>query len=196
MTLFTPETQVSTITIKDKGELITLDYPGLIDFHEGDSWWGCAVGFRALQCATAELSETGVLERDNLCIVSGHPGPGVKDAIDYISQCISNDRFRLLDKIANNVGCSRDMTFEWWFSHGSFTLYVKLIEDFVPESFYEVLDRLRLDKENEADLKSFGDAKESLSKRLWNEPLGKVFEVTRIEKPLREVSELSNLFDV
>ena len=181
--------------INDQGKLTTLNYSGLVDFHEGNSWWGCAVGFRALQRAATELSESGILERDNLYIVSGHPGPGVKDAIGYVSDAIRHNRFGVLDKVSESVGCSRDMTFEWWLSHGSFTIYLTLSNGFVPESFYELLDRLRLDKENETDLKLFGDFKENLSKKIWNAPLSQTFKVTRIETPLLEMSGMSHLFD-
>ena len=74
-----------TIRIKDQGEVLELDYDGAICQHPGSLWWGTAVGFRAMQVAAQALSQDDLWARDNLYIVSGHPGPGVKDTIDYVT---------------------------------------------------------------------------------------------------------------
>ena len=74
-----------TIRIKDQGEVLELDYDGAICQHPGSLWWGTAVGFRAMQAAAQALSHDDLWSRDNLYIVSGHPGPGVKDTIEYVT---------------------------------------------------------------------------------------------------------------
>src|SRR5438034_5327321 len=66
-----------TIRIKDQGKVLELDYDGAICQHPGSLWWGTAVGFRAMQAAAQALSQEDLWSRDNLYIVSGHPGPGV-----------------------------------------------------------------------------------------------------------------------
>ena len=74
-----------TIRIKDKGEVLELDYDGAVCQHPGSLWWGTAVGFRAMQAAAKALSQDDLWDREKLYIVSGHPGPGVKDTIDYVT---------------------------------------------------------------------------------------------------------------
>ncbi len=83
------------LTIADGGQVLYLTYAGLLEFHHGDSWFGLCVGFRALQLAGKVLSATGLWDRQDLYVESGHPGPGVRDAIEYVTRCISRKRFRL-----------------------------------------------------------------------------------------------------
>ena len=85
-----------TIRIKDKEQVLELDYDGAVCQHPGSLWWGTAVGFRAMQVAAQALSKDGLWSRDNLYIVTGHPGPGVKDTIDYITGAPSRDRYKMI----------------------------------------------------------------------------------------------------
>jgi hypothetical protein len=62
------------IRIKDQGEVLELDYDGAVCQHPGSLWWGTAVGFRAMQAAAQALSQDDLWSRDNLYIVTGHPG--------------------------------------------------------------------------------------------------------------------------
>lgn len=172
------------VTVRARGRVQTLDYAGLEVFHQGDSWWGCTVGFRALQRVANELNKANVLDRDNLTIVSGHPGPGVLDAIEYVTGCVSTKRFCLLEAVATDDSCSRAMTFQWWVSDGRQTVHIKLREDFVPDAFYQVLDRLGTNEEQPADKQDFTAYKSNLSQQLWHTPLDEAFHVTVQEKPL------------
>ncbi len=164
-----------TLQISDRGKILELNYAGLEAFHSGDSWWGCAVGFRAMQCAARELSNTELWNRQHLYIVSGHPGPGVLDAIEYVTGCIGRKHFRKHDDAANSNGCSRDMKFEWWVSNGKKTIHINLRPDFVPESFFELLERLGTDEERYHDRFGFDEEKNRLSNILWSESLDAAF---------------------
>ena len=64
-----------TIRIKDKGEVLELDYDGAVCQHPGSLWWGTAVGFRAMQVAAQALSQDDLWSRDNLYIVTVIPVP-------------------------------------------------------------------------------------------------------------------------
>jgi len=177
------EKEDTSISIMSKGEIISIDYVELENYHKGDSWFGCSVGFRAMQAAANTCTQTSIWSRDNLTIVSGHPGPGVKDAIELITHCVSSKRFRLLDDTPTE-GCSRGMKFEWWVSNGRITVHVKLHENFVPETFYSLLDRLNSDDEKDSDRDSFDQHKNDLSYQLWHQPLESLFNVNVLSTPL------------
>lgn len=176
--------QTSRIIVSEAGEKLTLDYAGLEAFHQGDSWWGCTVAFRALQQVSEVLNHSSILARDNLIVVSGHPGPGVRDAIEYVTRCVGKKRFSLLNKVSDQISCSRDMVFEWWISNGWHTVYIKLKNDFVPAEFYTLLDRLGTDNEAAKDKLLFDAFKKELSQQLWQMSLDDAFETTRFEQPL------------
>ena len=164
-----------TIRIVDHSEILQLDFAGAKKFHEGDSWWGLAVGFRAMQRGAEVLSRNNLWDRKDLFVVSSHPGPGVRDAIEYVTECVGRKQYRLTDECATQKGCSREMKFEWQISDGEVTAQVKLRTDFVPADFYELLDRLGTDEEQSQDADEFNGYKTELSESLWAEPLSSAF---------------------
>lgn len=170
------------LQIANRGNPLVLEYAELLDFHTGDSWWGCAVGYRAMQVAADVLSTEQLWDRQQLYVVSGHPGPGVLDAIEYVTGCIGRKRFRKHPDTARS-GCSRDMKYEWWVSNGRTTAHIRLRPEFVPESFYELLERLGTDQERYHDRYGFGVEKQRLADAIWGESLESAFLTSQL-RPL------------
>ena len=179
----------TTLSIIASGQSMHYDFDDLIDFHKGDSWFGCAVGFRAMQIAARELSNTTLWLRENLYIVSGHPGEGVKDAIELITSTISSNNFRLLDNIPSQ-SCNNKMRFEWWISDGKQTLHIKLRNNIVPQKFFTQLDQLSnnntlSDDEKERKHKEFDQLKIDLSNEVWDRSLNENFTFKFLLPPLK-----------
>lgn len=186
-----------TIRIKDKGEVLELDYNGAICQHPGSLWWGTAVGFRAMQVAAKALSKDELWSRDNLYIVTGHPGPGVKDTIEYVTGTASRDRYKTILAEGCEMKCNSQMKYEWWVSDGVKTVNINLRPDFVPREFYELSDRLETNETTKEDIKSFRIFKVNLSTRIWNAPLEENFSVEVFDRPLQpgEVPEAAKASD-
>jgi hypothetical protein len=172
------------VRIKDKGEIRELDYDGAMAKHTNTLWWGTAVGFRAMQVAAKALSEDGLWSRDDLYVVSAHPGPGVRDSINYITDTVGRDRYKVFLDDTCGMKCNSAMKFEWWVSDGRRTVSVRLRQDFVPASFYRLVDRLGTDEETEEDTHNFEIAKVNMSARIWATPLERNFTATMLDKPL------------
>jgi len=193
-----------TIRIKDQGEVLELDYDGAVCQHPGSLWWGTAVGFRAMQVAAQALSQDDLWDREKLYIVSGHPGPGVKDTIDYITGAASRDRYNVVVAEGCGMQCNSKMKYEWWVSDGERTANINLRPDFVPREFYELTDRLEVNdtvKEiTKEDIKAFRIFKVNLSTRIWNFPLEESFRVEVVDQPLQpgelpEAAKASDYFE-
>jgi hypothetical protein len=186
-----------TIRIKDKGEVLELDYDGAICQHPGSLWWGTAVGFRAMQVAAKALSTDELWSRDNLYIVTGHPGPGVKDTINYVTGTVSRDRYKTILAEGCEMKCNSQMKYEWWVSDGVKTVNINLRPGFVPREFYELSDRLETNETTKEDIKSFRIFKVNLSTRIWNAPLEENFSVEVLDRPLQpgEVPEAAKASD-
>jgi len=189
------------IRIKDQGEVLELDYDGAICQHPGSLWWGTAVGFRAMQVAAKALSKDDLWSRDNLYIVTGHPGPGVKDTIDYVTGAASRDRYTTILADGCEMKCNSKMKYEWWVSDGERTANINLRQDFVPREFYELSDRLETNQTTKDDIRSFRIFKVNLSTRLWAAPLEENFTVEVIDKPLKpgevpEAAQAKDYFDL
>lgn len=165
------------IRIVDNGKVLTLDYQGATTIHPDTLWWGLAVGYRAMQVAAVALSKQQLWSRDNLTVVSGHPGPGVIDSLNYVTGCTDTDRLTVMENPNCESRCNSEMKFEWWVSDGEQTAHVMLREDFVPEDFYELIDRRVYSETREDDDRVFELYKVNLCSRLWIATLEENFSV-------------------
>jgi hypothetical protein len=165
------------LEILEDGQLQRLTYAGLLAFHRGNAILGASVGYRAMQAAGWALSQETVWDRKFLSIVSAHPGPGVRDAIEFVTRCVSRKRFQLLES-RQPVGCHQHMEFRWWVTQHDHTVDVQLREGFVPAQFFELVERVGSDHETPSDALNLEKLKADLTERLWHEPLTALFEVT------------------
>jgi len=175
----------TVVRIKDKDEVKELTYNGAMSKHIGSLWWGTAVGYRAMQAAAQALSRDGLWSRDDLYVVGAHPGPGVRDAIDYVTGVVGRDRYKVVLDDKCGMKCNSAMKFEWWVSDGRRTAAVRLREDFVPRAFYELSDRLGTGDETEEDSRQFEISKVTLSTRIWSSPLERNFDVELFDIALK-----------
>src|SRR5262249_33929919 len=129
-------------------------------------------------------STNGLWSREHLYIVSGHPGPGVKDAIDYVTDVSRRDRFKCIVAEGCGMQCNSKMRYEWWVSDGEKTAKISLRPGVVHWEFYELSDRLGTLKTSKADIRSFSIFKVNLSTRIWNFPLEESLYVQLIDHPL------------
>ena len=127
--------------IAENDQVQHLTYEGLLAFHQGEAIWGASVGFRAMQTAGLALSTNRLRDRKDLSVVSAHPGPGVRDAIEYVTRCVSRDRFRLFGSNQSS-GCQAKMEFRWWVSDSSKTVEIGLCPGLVPSNFFDLLERV------------------------------------------------------
>jgi hypothetical protein len=173
------------VRIMDEGKLLELPYDGAMTEHQGTLWWGTAVGFRAMQVAALALSQEHLWSRDRLYVVSAHPGPGVRDAIDYVTRVVRRDRFQCVLDAGCGMKCNSSMKFEWWVSDAQRTAAIRLRSDFVPREFYDLSDLLGTDNETKAVKRAFNIFKVNLSTRIWNASLDENFFVDVSDKPLQ-----------
>jgi hypothetical protein len=165
------------IRVVDHGKVLTLDYQEATAKHQRSLWWGTAVGYRAMQVAAIALSQKQLWSRDNLVVVSGHPGPGVLDSLNYVTCCADTGRLTVMQNDNCVSRCNSEMKFEWWVSDGQQTAHVTLRDDFVPDEFYQLIDRRVYSETRAEDDKLFELYKVNLSSRIWVDPLFESFSV-------------------
>jgi len=175
--------EATKVRVKENGEVKELDYDGAMTLHTGSLWWGTAVGYRAMQAAAQALSREGLWSRDDIYVVSPHPGGGVRDAINFVTGAVDKGRYHLLKDGTCGMGCNSSMKFEWWVSDGKRTAKVMLRDGFVPRAFYELADRLGPNQTPE-DTREFEVSKVNMATRIWVAPLEQNFTVEVSERPL------------
>lgn len=181
-----PTARALSLAILDEGHLERLDYGGLLRFHKGGAIWGATVAFRALQRAASCLSVPSLWDRRSLMVTSAHPGPGVRDAFEYVTRCVSRGRYRLTHPQQEGQ-CHRDMQFAWWIDDGAKTVSVSLREGFVPAEFFALVDRIETPTEQPGDEEQLEQLKAELTKQVLGESLDELFRVAvsahQVEKP-------------
>ena len=163
-----------TLEIADHGRSCRADYVGLMAYHGGGALFGATVAYRALQLAAHALSNCGLWDRKDLTIMSSHAGPGVVDAIEFVTRCVSRDRYVVANSSAD---CGTGMRFEWQIGDGRRTILLQLREGLVPQRFFELAERTRTGLASADERQELRDLKGSLSARLWKEPLDALFEL-------------------
>lgn len=164
----------SEIHISDHGKLLRLSFEGALNFHQGNAYWGCALAFRMLQYAAQLLSREQLWERQNLTIESGHPGPGVRDTIEYITGCVSAGRFSLTCGYAE-AKCVGDMDYSWQLSDGRQHLKLKLADGIVSKEFLQLLDSINRHEADKQQLARLETLKTAMMERIWSLDLAQAF---------------------
>jgi hypothetical protein len=175
----------TTIRVMEAGKLIELDYDGAMSAHAGSLWWGTAVAYRAMQVVAAALSRDGLWSRDQLTVVTAHPGGGVRDAVNYVTRAVEQKRFTVVSDKDCGMRCNSTMKYEWWVSDGEKTAHVALRSDFVPWNFYLLMDRLGKPDTTDADKAAFDIFKVNLSAKIWNYPLMESYSVSVVDRALQ-----------
>lgn len=164
------------ITIADKGKPLLLEYQGLLAYHGGGAVLGATIGFRVLQGVAEILSATKLWDRKELQVVSEHPGPGVRDAMEYVTRCVTRDRYQLL---SDQTTCNSKVKFQWRVDDGRQTVRAKLREGILPVRFFQLLDQIGNDKGEPGDREELDGLKQTLSRVLWEKSLDTLFELNR-----------------
>ncbi len=164
-------TQSTTLEIADGGRTLCFDYRQALDFHQGNSYWGCALAFRMLQRAGALLSRERLWDRNRLHLISGHPGPGVRDTLELVTGCVSGDRFSL-EGGPREARCVSDMAYRWRLHDGTRELTLRLADGIVPPEFLQLLDRIPA---SEADKTRLEEYKRTMTETIWQMPLEQAF---------------------
>jgi hypothetical protein len=167
------------IHINDHNKRLQLSYEGALKFHKGNAYWGCALAFRMLQYAAQLLSQEQLWERQNLTIESGHPGPGVRDTIEYVTGCVSAGRFSLTCG-STEAQCVSDMDYSWWLSDGKQCLKLKLAENIVSPEFLQLLDIINRDEADDQHYERLETLKKEMTKRIWSLDLEQAFPDARL----------------
>lgn len=177
---FAPAAEGLLIRITENGRILTLDYQEATRQHQRSLWWGTAVGYRAMQAAALAMSRERLWHRENLVVVSGHPGPGVLDSVNYVTRTADTGTLTVMQNAHCINRCNSEMKFEWWVSDEHQTAHVALDEDFVPRDFYELIDRRVYNETRSDDDKLFELYKVNLSARIWVTPLEESFSVNML----------------
>lgn len=126
----TIETNVSTTVAR-------IPYTGLRAFHMDGNWAMLAITFQGLKGALQHFSDKATINRHQLSVLSGHPGTGVRDAIEYVTRAVTRGVY-LVDRSLPFARWNPNADFSYGFevSDGVQTLRCVLREQVLPPEFF------------------------------------------------------------
>ena len=129
------------IRINDDGRPVVLDYESFLAYHGGGALAGAAIGFRAMDCAGSALSRAALWDRQNLSVTTRHDGPGVRDAIEFVTRCVTRGRFRVEERADPDSPCASHRAFQFTVSDGRRQVQIALRSAVLAEEFFDAVAR-------------------------------------------------------
>jgi hypothetical protein len=132
------------IRIRDNGPVLPLAYESLLAYHGGGALAGVAIGYCAMAYAGQALSNGEVWNRRDLQVISWHGGPGILDAIEFVTRAITRGRFELRQIEGANIvtgdgpGCDSVSAFRFEVNDGKLFALLQLREEVVAPPFFEL----------------------------------------------------------
>lgn len=135
-----PIQQGPTITILAEEEPIEIGFPMVAAYHGQSALAMAAIVFQAQRAAFALLSPQAVPARRDISIVSGHPGPGVRDAFEVITRAVTRGAY-VVDRSLPDARfvAGHAISYSFRITLGERTVEMALRPGVLPGRFFELV---------------------------------------------------------
>lgn len=163
------------IHIRDYDVALLLDYDAFCEYHTGHALLGAIVGWRAMQRAAELMSGEEIWERQSLSVSARHAGPGVRDALEYVTRCFTRERFQS-ELSGGGVGpCGSAADFCFSVSDRNRVVRLELRDGVVPKSFFAAVRACRGDEPAEGAVHELKSQKLLAAEAVAARDLGALF---------------------
>ena len=164
------------ISIMGEEEIIEIPFSAVAAFHGQAALAMLAVTFQALRLALGRLSPDRAPLRAEISVVSGHPGPGVRDAFEFVTRALTRgvyrvDRSRPQARLAPG---GADMSYSFRVTVGGASAELALRPDVLPERFFALNFTRSRTAEDEIELSRL---KRSVAARVLATPPEQLFDM-------------------
>jgi hypothetical protein len=127
------------IRIMDDDDLIQVEFADVERYHGQHSIAGAALGYQVLRAALAALHPDDLPRRGEVAIVTGHPGPGFRDAFELVTRAVTRQLYDVdvtrPDGRHNPFGAH---AYSWSITSGDRAADLVLREGLIPHRFFEL----------------------------------------------------------
>lgn len=175
------------IAIRDHDDLLELTFADVEKYHGQWAIGGAALGFQVLRAGLQALFPDAPPRRDEISIVTGHPGPGFRDAFELVTRAVTR-RAYLVDKSRpdGRYNPFNDHAYSWSVARADgLSAEIVLREDLIPFRFFELWDRLGRDVATAEDRLELNTVKRQVADDVLARSLEELFTVT-LREPLAQ----------
>ena len=139
--MITPEQQVSSLTVMAEEGPLPICFDAVQAYHGHGALAMLALTFQGLRGALSRLEQDGVpVPRKELSVISGHPGPGVRDAFEFVTRAVTRGCYEV-DLTLPEARYSRgaDKSYSFHLRRGARSVQGVLRPGVLPPEFFDLL---------------------------------------------------------
>ncbi|AMH04510.1 MULTISPECIES: hypothetical protein [Achromobacter] len=131
----------SELRVQGEHGPILIPFEAVMAYHGHGALAMLALIFQGLRGALARLETDGVpVPRGELSVVSGHPGPGVRDAFEFATRAVTRGCYRIdLSLPEARYSQAADKSYSFWLTRGERRVQAVLREGVLPPEFFALL---------------------------------------------------------
>lgn len=166
------------ILVQDRQDVFEIGFSDVKKYHGLTNIAGAAVGFKALQAAFEALLPGKPAPREDITVKTGHPGTGVRDAIEMVTRATTRGVYTV-DKTLpkGRLNPYRQLSFTFIVNLPGREAEVVLKEGILPARFFDLMEIVT--KPNTAkEQDELDQLKRSLANEIVVRPSSELFVVT------------------
>jgi hypothetical protein len=158
---------LSVIYIRDGQDLLEIGFNDIEKYHGQQAIMAVAVGFRVLQATFKELFDNEPAQREVISILSGHGGPGFRDAFEFVTRAVTRGTYRVdVEYPQAQYDPYRSQSYAFLISTtDGKSVEIALKNNFLPSRFYDFLTKGRDETLTDEDIVEFDKLKRELAER-------------------------------
>lgn len=141
------------LRIMGEEEAVDIRFPALVAYHGQSALAMLAITFQGLRAALARLAPDTPPLRADMSVVSGHPGPGVRDAFEFVTRASTRGVYtvdRLLPKARLNP--KSNISYSFRLTLKDRTVEGALRAGVLPQRFFDLFELVARDPAYGAEL--------------------------------------------
>lgn len=125
------------VRVMGEEEVIVLTWPALAAYHGQGALAMLALTFQALNGMLALLP--AIPRREEIAVLSGHPGPGVRDAFEFVTRAVTRGAYTVDRTLpAARFNPHGPMSYSFRLTVGARTVSAELRDGILPPRFFDL----------------------------------------------------------
>lgn len=127
------------VRVMGEEEPIEIGFDSVAAYHGQAALAMLAITFQGLRATLLKLSPSRVPERSGIAVVSGHPGPGVRDAFEFVTRAVTRKAYAVDRSLREaRLNPKADISYSFRITLDQRTVGAALRPEVLPARFFEL----------------------------------------------------------